>query len=133
MIVQDFATAQILFILVSDDRIQVQELSRDLKRSKYLYSLSYHADKATAVKSVSQAIADNGSRLPIVLVVNYKFAGKASKTLLELARDAGKDAAIECVVTHPPTLNKERETLLALGARLFEEEANMALAELTLH
>jgi hypothetical protein len=133
MIVQDFATAKILFILASDDRTQLQELTRDLKRSKYLYSFSYHADKATAVDCVSRTIADNDGRLPIVLVVNHKFAGKTSKTLLELARDAAKGAAIECVVTHPPTLAKERQTLLALGARLFEEEADMALAELTLH
>jgi hypothetical protein len=133
MIVQDFAAAQILFILASDDRTQLQELTRDLKRSKYLYAFSYHADKATAVNCVSQAIADNDGKLPIVLVINYKFAGKTSKALLELAREAGKAAAIECVVTHPPTLDKERETLLALGARLFEEEASMALAELTLH
>lgn len=133
MITHDLATAQILFILVSDHRPQLQELTRDLQRSRYRYFFAPLADKACLLESVKQRIALNEGRLPIVLLINYKFAGKDCNTLLELARGLGKSAAIECVVTHPPRLESRRHVLEALGARLFDNEDGTAVTELTLH
>jgi hypothetical protein len=131
MIVQDFASAQILFILASDNLSEVRGLERDLKRSKYRYLLVSHSHKATLVEAVSRQIQD--AKIPAVLVINFNFAAKFCMPLLQIARDATRTIAIECVVTHPPAQSSQRETLLALGARLFDGDAGMALTELTLH
>ena len=133
MIVQDYATAQILFILVSDNLSEAQGLQRDLKRSKYRYYVVPLSDKAKLVEAVARQIARHGAEMPAVLVINCKFAGKYCKPLLELARDATKTTAIECVITYPPVVSSQREVLLALGARLFDGDAGMMQAELTLH
>ena len=133
MITHDLATAQILFLLVSDNGAQVQAMTHDLQRSRYRYFLSCHADKAVLVESVKRCIADNAGRVPAVLLINCEFAGKDCTTLLELARSTSKSAAIECVVTHPPILQRRRKMLLALGARIFDGNDGMAVAELALH
>ena len=133
MITHDLATAQILFLLVSDNGAQVQAMTHDLQRSRYRYFLSCHADKAVLVESVKRCIADNAGRVPAVLLINCEFAGKDCTTLLELARSTSKSAAIECVVTHPPVAQSGRQALEALGARLFDGEDAGAIAELTLH
>lgn len=133
MITNDLATAQILFLLASDNRTQQQELKRDLQRSKYRYRLVLHSDKATLVESVKRQIAENDGKLPAVLVINYRFARKDCDTLLELVRRIRKSAAMECVVTNPPKPGHLREALVDLGARLFDSESGLAMAELTLH
>jgi hypothetical protein len=133
MITHDLATAQILFILVSDDRSQLHELTRDMQRSRYRYCFAQHADRSALLESVRQRIADNDGRLPTVLLINDRFAGKECVTLLELARGVAKSAAIECVVTHPPVRESRRKLLLALGARLYDGDDLMAIAEHRLH
>jgi hypothetical protein len=133
MITRELATAQILFILVSDSRPQQLELTRDLQRSRYRYCFTQHADKNTLVSSVKQQINTNCGRLPVVLLMNYKFARKDCHSLLEFVRRARRFSAIECVVTHPPSAQNAREDLLALGARLFDGEEDLAFSELTLH
>jgi hypothetical protein len=133
MITHDLATAQILFILVSDSRSQLNGMTHDLQRSRYRYFFAHHADKPALVESVRQRIAGNGGRVPTVLLINGKFARKECVALLELARGVAKSAAIECVVTHPPALESQRKALLALGARLFDGDDGMAVAEHVLH
>ena len=133
MITSDLATAQILFMLASDNRPQLQELKRDLHRSKFRYCLAVHSDQATLVESITRQIAENDGKLPAVLVINYKFARKDCETLLQLVRRTGKTAAIECVVTDPPKLGSLREALVVLGARLFDAESGVTMAELTFH
>jgi hypothetical protein len=133
MITHDLATAKILFILASDSSSELIGITRDLQRSRYRYFFAHYADKSALVESVRQRIADNNGRLPTVLLINDKFAGKECITLLELARDVRKSAAIECVVTHPPARENSRKVLLALGARLFNGEDGMAIAEQMLH
>ncbi len=133
MITHALATAQILLILVSDNRRQMQELTHDLERSRYRYFVDLHADRSTLPDSVGQRIAGNAGRLPTVLLINYKFAGKDCNILLELARSRAASAAIECVVTHPPMLESRRQWLQGLGARLFDNDDGVATAELALH
>ncbi|MGZ5927732.1 MAG: hypothetical protein ACXWLX_00840 [Rhizomicrobium sp.] len=133
MSTRELATAQILFILVSDSRPQQLELTRDLQRSRYRYCFTKHADKNTLVKSVMQQINTNFGRLPVVLVVNYKFARKDSYSLLEFVQRARRFSAIECIVTHPPSTQKARDDLLALGAKMFDGQEDLAFSELTLH
>jgi len=120
-------------MLASDNRPQLQELKRDLQRSKYRYCLAVHSDKTTLVESINRQINENDGKLPAVLVINYGFARKDCDTLLELVRRTGKSAAIECVVTNPPKLGSLREALVGLGARLFDSEGGLTMAELTLH
>jgi hypothetical protein len=133
MITHALATAQILLILVSDSRHRLQEMTRDLQHSRYCYFLAPHAERANLVGSVTQRIAGNDGRLPIVLLIDHKFAGKDCTALLALARGIRRSTAIECIVTDPPMLASRRHLLEGLGARLFDNDASVAVTELVLH
>jgi hypothetical protein len=133
MVVQDFETAQVHLILASDDEAQVRELTRDLQASKYRYVFDHRSRKQDLRDAVAGSLARNGGRIPTVMVINYNFATKECPGLLRLARDAGKKAAIECVVTNPPAVPDIQNALTALGARLFHARAATLLAEMTFH
>lgn len=133
MITYDLATAKILIVLASDRRSQVQELTRDLQRSSYSYYLEVLSNKTTIYDGFKQLIDTNRGRLPIVFVISHKFAGKASQGLLELAGYARRLCSIACIVTDPPVLQCHRQALVALGARLFDDEDRSSIEEIRLH
>ena len=133
MITQDLAAAQILFILASDNAAQLKDLARDLQHSKYRYYFAPHTDKINLLEAVKRQIAANSARIPAVLVINYEFAGNDCESLIELVHITSKSAAIECLVTQPPKHKTARERLVNLGARLFDGEGSLTMAELTLH
>lgn len=122
MITTDLASAQILFLLVTDDNRQIASLTADLQRSRYRYGLATCAGPATMTHWLEQQIESNDGRLPIILLIDDRFARSNSRSLLQLAKDAGKRTAIQSIVTHPPTATGKRQELLALGARLFDSE-----------
>ena len=132
MIVSNPKTSNILLILVSNDKAQARTLMRDMQGSKYVYDFLHVADAASLLSDVQARIA-RGTRSPVVLVINFQFAGAECETLLRIAREAQQFMAIECVVTHVPQGDKARGRLLGLGARLVDGNASEMPMELTLH
>lgn len=133
MVVRSPSTAQIHLILASDDWAEVRQIERDLKTSKYAYAFT-HLDKSDPViPALKRHVADTHVEIPTVVVINYQFAGPDCVALVDLVRDAAKTTAIECVVTHPPADNDTREKLAALGARVFDEEEDSLVADLSVH
>jgi hypothetical protein len=133
MVIRTSETAQIQLILASGEKAQARSLMRDLQASKYVYQFAHNANRKTLVADVKAQIARSKGNLPIVLVINSKFAGTSCETLLRFARDASKAMAIECVVTNPPADDSARTRLAKLGARLFDGEVGEILAEPALH
>jgi hypothetical protein len=131
MLSRDAATAQIQLILASNDRTQRLALEGDLRSSKFAYFFVNLAQRDTLLVSVKNQIEQNRGKIPIVLVLDFKFVTKDARALLELARAASRSLAIECVVTNPPKDAQTREILTSLGARLFDNDASSL--ELTLH
>ena len=133
MVVRSSSAAQIHLILASDDWAEVRQIERDLKTSKYVYAFT-HLDKSdTVISALKRNVLDTHVEIPAVVVINYPFAGPHCAALVELVRDAAKTTAIECVVTHPPADNETREKLSALGARVFDEEEDSLVADLSVH
>ena len=132
MVVQDFTTAQIRLILVSNDKAEARQLLHDTRASKYIYGFALLDDPKYLLKAVEQQIT-GGLNLPTVLVVNYAFAGDACEALLKLAHTCEGRPAIECVVTHPPASPAVRERLTGLGARLYDEGSELSLSHVRVH
>ena len=85
----------------------------------------------TLLSSVKTGIEQNGGKIPIVLVLDFKFVSKDASALLEIVRAASRSLAIECVITDPPADARTRGMLTSLGARLFDNDASSL--EITLH
>jgi hypothetical protein len=132
MIVSNPRIANIQLILASNDKTQVRTLTRDLQASKYLYDFLHLDDTTSLVADIESRIAQ-GSKAPIVLVINFQFAGAQCETLLRIAQDAQKVRAIECAVTNVPEGGSVRGRILKLGARLVEGNSSEMPMELTLH
>ena len=131
MLSRDTTTAQIQLILASNDRTQLRALKSDLRSSKYAYFFVNLMQRDTLLRSVKSQIEQNGGRIPIVLVLDFKFVTKDARALLELVSTASRSLAIECVVTDPPEDTQTREMLTSFGARLFDNDASSL--EMTLH
>jgi hypothetical protein len=133
MIVPDQRAAQLQLILVSGDKAQARALTRDLQESRYLYAFSHLDERASLVANVKAQIALVGRRLPIVLIINHKFAGSQCEILVRQANEAKKTMAIECVVTDLSADIQARARLHRLGARLFDGDPAEISMELSLH
>lgn len=133
MIVEDAASAQIELILASDDPEQIRRLLSDLQASKYAYSFVSLSVREALREAACRQILKNAGTTPTVIVINHAFAGAECDALLQLAQNASQIAAIECVVTNPPSDRAARERLIRLGAKLFEGEPGDESALLTLH
>ena len=133
MVVEDAASAQIQLILASNDPMQIRQLLADLQASKYVYFFASLSIRATLVEAACRQILKNAGKTPNVIVINHAFADTDCEALLQLARNASPLAAVECVVTNPPSDIKARERLIRLGARLFDGEPDSELIPLTLH
>jgi hypothetical protein len=133
MIVPDERAAHLQLILVSGDKAQLNALMRDLKNSNYLYAFSHFDDSNTLVAGVQAQMTRGAGRIPLILIINHKFAGSNCETLVRYAQEAKKNMAIECVVTDLPKSTKAREQLHRLGARLFDGDPAEMPLELSLH
>jgi len=133
MIVEDAVSAQFELILASDDPVQVRRLLSDLQASKYAYSFVGLSVREALVETACRQILKNAGTIPTVVVINHAFAGADCEALLQLALNASQIAAIECVVTNPPSDGGARERLIRLGAKLFDGEPGDASMLLTLH
>lgn len=132
MVVQDFTTAQIRIILISDDKAQAQHLLRDMQASKYVYGFTLVDDGKALLKTLALKVAEFPA-LPTVMVINYSFAGGACAEVLRLARSSAGQPAIACIVTHPPAQAALRKTLSELGATLYDEGSDLPLLSASLH
>jgi hypothetical protein len=133
MVVEDAAVAQIELILASDDSKQTQQLLTDLQASRYTYSFVCLFVREALLEAACRRILRNAGNTPSVIVINHAFAGPDCEALLQLARNASPIAAVECVVTDPPSDSMARAKLIRLGARLFQGERHSELMLLTLH
>jgi len=133
MIVEDAVAAQIELILASDDPVQVRRLLSDLQASKYAYSFVSLSVREALLEAACRQILKNAGTTPTVLVINHAFAGAECEALLQLALNASQIAAIECVVTNPPSDSTARARLIRLGAKLFDGEPGDESVFLTLH
>ncbi len=133
MVVQDPSGAQIELILASNDAAQIRQLRQDVETSKFSYSFVHLSDRASLVANATRHIALNGGKIPIVMVINYKFAGADCDFILRAAKAASAISAIESVVTDPPRNNALRQRLIHLGARLFNSDSADIRHQLTLH
>jgi hypothetical protein len=131
MLAHDTATAQIQLILASNDRTRLRALQSDLRSSKFAYFFVNLVQRETLLSAVKTQIRQNGGKIPIVLVLDFRFARKDASALLEIVRAASRSLAIECVITDPPEDARTRERLSSLGARLFDNDASSL--EMTLH
>ena len=133
MVVQELDKAQIDLVLVSDSVTQSRSLLRDVRSSKFIYTFARLASRATLLSDVRRQLALNGGRVPTVLVISYRFAGKDCEKVLRMLKNAALSAAIEYVVTEPPADEIVRQRLSLLGATLFDGDPDGASATLTLH
>ena len=133
MVIQFSAAAQIRLILASNIASQVQQLTRDLQRSKYAYAFSHHPERKRFLTAMRNLLNREDDCLPTVVVLDYGFAAQDCALILRLIREAASKRAIACVITHPPADPGTRRILTGLGARLFDGTEEFALSELAFH
>jgi hypothetical protein len=133
MAIQDSASAQIQLLLASNDPSQVQQLTHDLKRSKYFYAFTHHGDQDSILTAIQSLVETGDRNLPTILVLNYEFTRRDCEKILRLVQKASATRAIECVITHPPTDQPSRLMLTKLGARLFDDSDQFEPSQFALH
>ena len=132
MIVADFSNAQVVMLLASNDVVQIGHLQRDLLASKIRYFLAVLLDRANLTDATAGHITAVGGRSPVVLVIDYRFAGPDCDVLLRTAKSVRRAATIACVVVNPPEESARRQSLMAGGVRLFDGGDADASEHLTL-
>jgi hypothetical protein len=133
MVVENTAGAQIQLIYASNDMSDARQLKIDLHASRYAYLFHQFANPATLVTSLNELVQKSGQYIPTVLVISYKFAGDTSEALLQIARIASQNFAVECVIIDLPSDAGIRRRMKDLGATIFDGNVERLSVEFTLH
>lgn len=120
-------------LILTDEAESAQIMLGALELCQYDLLVCGLRDLSTLAADVEAELAAVRGKMPVLVMIDFKFVGEACEAVLDRIEALKGDMAIECLVTGAPESGALTDRLRKRGVFLFDEGAELAGSILEFH